>query len=336
MKKTKSLYHTSMVVLYMVLRFGWTLYNKYQESFAEFSEDYTEEYGDAQLALVNKAQEMLDASQRRGTVTQQGTELDETSADGLLFWKKLRRYIIKAVPGKDQKAAIRQAGGAHFKKARNGVRTEITELLTAGQTYLETNAALLTDKGKMPASFALDYNKVKAAYDLEHIEYGAAKGDATDGTVDKVEANNNLYKTVQLMFGDAQVVFDDQKSIAKQFTYAAVKRLVTKNMGGIHFTILNVSEKPVTTAIITTDESGEGYPVNTRGVASVIMRSGVHSITVAAEGFTTYTGIVKVDAGVKHRVKIELKKQTVPEQTGPGNEAAPAEVVFTGETQLEQ
>lgn len=330
--KTQSLYRTSMVILYMVCRFGWTLYNKYWESFSELSEEYTKDYRVQQLAAVNKAQALLDASQRRGTVKQQGVELDDSSQSAILFWKKLRRFIMKAIPGRDQDAAIAQAGGAHFAKAREGNRAELTDLLTAGQTYLTANEAMLIDKAAMPATFAAGYNKAKDLYDKQHLDYASAKGDATDGTVDKVEANNELYKNIQFMFGDAQTVFDKQKMVAKQFSFAAVKRLVTKDMAGIHFTILEAGikepKKPAITAIITTDESGEAYPVNKRGVASILMKAGVHSVTVSCPGFQTYTGIVKADAGVKHRVKIELVKETVPAEV--------AEVAFTKETILEQ
>lgn len=326
---TQSLYKTSMVILYMACRFGWTLYGKYQKQFSAFNEDYTKEYGDAQLDAVNKAQALLDASQRRGTVTRQGNELDDSALSAILFWKKLRRYIFKAFTGQDPKAAIAQAGGAHFKKANSGNWSEITELLTAGLTYLETNAAILTGKAKMPAGFTDAYREAKEVYDREHIGYGSAKGTATGGTVDKVKANNGLYTSLQFMFGDAQIVFDDQKSVAKQFTFAAVKRLVTKDMSGIHFTIINpVTEKPLTEAVITTSESLEAYIVNERGVVTILMKVGVHSITVACPGFNTYTGIVKVDAGIKHRVKIELVKQTVS--------APQTEIAFTGETALEQ
>lgn len=326
---TKSLYDASMVILYMVCRFGWTLYSKYQERFATLSEDYTKEYGEEQLALVNQAQALLDVSQRRGTVTQQGNELDGSSLAAILFWKKLRRYILKAFVGADPQAAIVQAGGAHFAKARNGSWTEITELLTAGQTYLQANAALLTEKGKMPAGFPADYSKAKDAYDKEHIGYGSAKSNAADGTTDKVEANNTLYTNLQFMFGDAQTVFDNQKPVAKQFTFAAVKRLVTKGMSGIHFTVINpLTKKPLPEALITTDESAEVYEVNARGVATILMKAGVHSITVSCPGFSTYTGLVKADAGIKHRVKIELIKQ-------PVSHDAP-EVTFNRETALEQ
>ena len=41
------------------------------------------------------------------------------------------------------------------------------------------------------------------------------------------------------------------------------------------------------------------------------MKVGVHSISVVVPGFNKYTGLVKVDAGVLHRVKIEMTKQTV-------------------------
>ncbi len=186
--------------------------------------------------------------------------------------------------------------------------------MLAGQTYITANTELLMQKGTMPETFEADYNQAKDTYDTEHLEYGQAKGNATDGTVDKITANNALHAAVQEMFGDAQIVFADRKTIARQFSYQAVKRLVSKDLSGIHFSVINMvagKPKPVTTAFVTTDESEEVLPVNKRGVLNLIMKVGVHSVTVSAPGFAPYSGVVKVDAGVMHRVKIELVKTAV-------------------------
>ncbi len=313
MKEEKEpLYRCSMVVLYTVCRFGWNLYSKHWKSFSEFSEDYTEAFGAAAMEAINKAQAMPDVAQRRGSIKLQGNELDATSRSALFFWKKLRRFILKTAPDGAGNAAIAQAGGAHFSKAREGKWREITALLAAGQTYLEANRTALLERAKMPATFEEKYNGAKALYDEEHLAYGASKGNATDGTTCKLAANNELYTTLQSMFGDAQIIFDDKKSIAKQFSFAAVKRLVTKHMAGIHFTIVgSANGKPLATAAITTSESGEVNSVNNRGVCELLMKVGVHNITVTAPGFGTYSGIVKVDAGTKHRVKITLEKEEV-------------------------
>ena len=306
---TKSLYKSSMVVFYMVCRFGWNLYTKYWEDFAAFSSAYTKDTGNNALKAISAAQALPDAAQRRGNTKQQGTELDDSSRQALLFWKTLRRYIIKSFAVPYQAAAIGQAGGTHFAEARNGNLAEITDLLSAGQTYIAANAELLMAQGTMPGTFEADYNKGKETYDTEHLDYGQAKGEATDGTVDKITANNALHTSVQEMFADAQIVFEDQKAIAKQFSFEAVKRLVTKDLSGIHFLVINpATGKPLTTAFIATDEGAEIYPVNARGVLDLRMKTGVHSVTVTAPDFAPYSGVVKVDAGIMHRVKITLAK----------------------------
>ncbi len=309
--KEKALYKSSMVVFYMVCRFAWNLYTKYWEDFASLSSSYTKDTGTNALKAISAAQALPDVAQRRANTKQQGTELDDSSKAALLFRKRLRSYIIKAVAPQLRAAAIEQAGGTHFAKASNGNLSEITDLMLAGQTYIAANSELLISKGTMPETFADDYNKAKDTYDTEHLEYGQAKGDATEGTVDKITANNNLHNAIQEMFGDAQIVFDDRKAIAKQFSYAAVKRLVSKDLSGIHFSVFNTvagKPKPVTTAFISTDESEDVLPVNKRGVLDVIMKVGVHSVTITSPGFASYSGVVKVDPGVRHRVKIELVK----------------------------
>ncbi len=311
-KENKSLYPGSMVVFYMVCRFGWNLYSKYWEQFAKLSSHYTKDTGTNALKAIDAAQALPDVTQRRGNTKQQGTELDESSVQALLFWKKLRRYIIKTFASQYQAAAIEQAGGTHFAKASTGNYAEITNLMVAGQAYITKNAQLLMNKGTMPETFEADYNKAKDTYDTEHLEYGTAKGEATDGTSDKITANNNLYTDLQEMFADAQVVFEDDKSIAKQFSYAAVKRSVSKDLSGIHFQVLQTDKKTtIETAVITTDESNETYPVNERGVLDLRMKVGAHSVTVAAPGFVPYSGVVMVNAGVMHRVKITLAKAEI-------------------------
>ncbi len=102
----KSSYTGSMVVFYMVCRFGWNLYTKYWEDFAKLSSAYTKDSGTNALKAISAAQALPDMAQRRGSTKQQGSELDDSSKVALLFWKTLRRYIVKAFAPPYQAAAI--------------------------------------------------------------------------------------------------------------------------------------------------------------------------------------------------------------------------------------
>ncbi len=206
-------------------------------------------------------------------------------------------------------AALQQAGSAHYDKAVKLNFGEIAALVTAGQTFIEQNIDILTSAG-MPASMADEFAAAVKSFDTYYAAYGNAKGDATTATGDKIEVNNRLYAQIMNMFGDAQIIFAGQRNIAKQFSFQAVRRIITKDApSGIHFTVKDITnKKPVILASIITSNSPDAKPVNKRGALELKLSKATYTYTVTAPGYTPVSGIITIDSSGMSRLSITLSK----------------------------
>ena len=280
-----------------------------QMSLPLFSDTYTKEWGDDLQKRIAEAQAMPNVGQRRGNTKAAGNGLDASSIKAVLVWKKLQRFIIKAFTPDEVEAALQQAGSTHYAKAAKLNFGELSLLMTAGQTFIEENTDRLI-KGGMPASLPDDFTAVKNDFDTNHTAYGDAKGNATTGTSNKIEANNQLYAQVMNMFGDAQTIFAEQKNIAAQFSFQAIKRMVTKNgASGIHVIVKDsTTKKPLVTASVITNYSTESYAVNDRGSLLLKLPKGTYSVTITNPGYASFTKDITIDSTGMTRLSAELSK----------------------------
>ena len=205
--------------------------------------------------------------------------------------------------------ALKQAGLAHFEKGSNYNYSEVSLLLSDGLTFLTENTETL-QKGGMPARFVEAYTTAKTDFDNQHVLYGAAKGNATDGTNNKIAANNTLFTSTKLMLADAVTIFAEQPAIQKQFTLAAIQRMVTTNgVSGIHFVVRDSeTKKPLDTAAISIVGQQQPFTVNKRGVLDIKLPKATYYFTVTIQGYTSFHGSVILDANVMRRTEVLATK----------------------------
>jgi hypothetical protein len=308
-KNNEAGYTGSMALLYSMCLVAWTLYLKFWQIFATLSDKYTEQFGEDALAALAAAKLLPDVNQRRGNTGSVSNKLRETSAKALFTWKKLHRLIIKSYPLADQEAAFLQAGGAYYAKAARRNYGDLSLLMVAGGEFITKNTAAL-QQGGMAAAFAATYAAATAAFEAEFVLYVKARGTATDGTTDKVNANNALHAAMLEMLADAKILFEEDKTISKQFTYKAIRNMITKDVScGLHIVVRDEdTKKPLSKAVITISTKDEPFLVNKRGVLDIKLDKGTYTIIVNVPGYTPYLGQATADTGVMHRVAISLKK----------------------------
>lgn len=308
-QKKQSVYRGAMAVFYSICLVAWNLYLKYWQLFKLINNKYTEEYGQSMLAAIEAAKELPNIDQRRANTEDNGNKLHEAAMEALLFWKKLKSNIMKSFDAATQEVALRKAGSALFSKAAKGNYNELSLLMIAGADFMTCNEAALL-QGGMPATFAAAYTAATTAYQQEYAQYSKAKGQATNDTSEKTKANNALYAALKELLSDALIALEKEEAIRRQFTYKAIRNLVTKDVVcGFHFTVKDeTTGRPLPTAAVTVSTKAESYTVNKRGALKLRLQKGTYTVVVSVPGYTPFMKEATVTAGVMHRISVKLKK----------------------------
>ena len=229
--KPKLHYNASQAELYAICGIGWDSFEENLADFTAFKTFYDAAFLATRRAEIDAAKVLPD-DQARGAASETFRIQMQTAADAAaLKWKALSAYIKSAFPGDIAKPQLEAAGKDYYTTALNGDWEDLELMLTAGQTFITNNNAILTAPGGMPLGFPVDYDADFAAFSDLYTQFEDAQLDSVEGTDEKISANNDVYDALMSMFDDGQIIYDDIPAKRERFIFANVKALVTPPKG---------------------------------------------------------------------------------------------------------
>jgi len=219
-------YHCTQAELYAICGIGLQSYNENQPAFEAFKTTNTVVFGTTMVAAIETAKNLPDFQSRNQDTETAYIFMGQTATLALNKWRALRSYIKSAFPPELQKPNIEAAGEAHYTKAttRNWGETEL--MFTSATSYITDNTAILTAAG-MPATFPTDFSDLHNTFITHYNTFTDSGQDEHEGTDEKVNANNAIYESLQKMFEDGQIIFENDPAKRERFIFARIKELIT-------------------------------------------------------------------------------------------------------------
>ncbi len=217
---TTSSFNCSFSDLSDTARLGWFSYHLYLDRFAAHkASKYTQALADDNLARIN-AFLVMDDYQAHVALIQNARDsfVNEIKGINTLF-KLLKNYGAELTDDKEKrKTLFKDAGQQLYDKLRTNHWEDYDGLLNTMIRFVQSNQADLLAKD-LPASFLTQLQdkraKLAATYNVWRDE-DAAGSAATEA---KNIAGNTIKANLSAMFAEAQVIFQEEKEIAKKFVW---------------------------------------------------------------------------------------------------------------------
>ena len=288
--KVQKLFSTSQVALYAVILMGIDNVRKYLPQFAEFKAFYTKEYLNNLEILVETAEKMLNEEQRNAITSASRTGAEESAVKALKTWRTLRQYINTAYKGKTLKTRLNEAGISSYADAAQMNWSAVKSILKMGGDFLAANKTTLMAKDNMPADFIKIYNDAATACQSLIKDFRDSSLGKGSQTIDKNQADNELYTTTMAILKDGQHLFENEKSVLRLFVFNTLLKIVKSKMPARFSGYATDSNKrPVEGAVINvnngqytavTDKKGR-FEINRMEAAAYpveVLRTGFHLI----------------------------------------------------------
>ena len=286
---TTANYHCNTQELYSAARLGWDSCSEHLTDFTAFKAKYTADYITAKLAEIDTAANLPDDQARNAKAESERITLTQIADTCLANWQKLKRYIADAFPAEQQKPNLEAAGYQYYDKAGNYNWDSLQGLLTAGQTYITNNLAVLQANQNMPATFVSNFSSEKTAFDTLHQQFLQSEELSQQGTEAKIIANNTVYSNLMSMFLDGQEIYKTNEVIKKQFVFEQVLNLVSgTGTAGIkgYITIFGTNT-PIQGAKIGIDKINKTTLSDQDGKYQILqVAADTYTIKIAAEEYT--------------------------------------------------
>ncbi|MBL7815814.1 MAG: carboxypeptidase regulatory-like domain-containing protein [Saprospiraceae bacterium] len=212
-----------------VIRLGLFDYEQYQPRFAAHKPSkYTATYGTETQTLLKDFVTMEDFQSHAKTVqTARDAFTNEVKSVAVLF-KMLKNYINELTADKTLRTNhYKEAGQQLFDELSANSAEGNDKLLGAMIRFVQTYQAELTAKD-LPADFVQQLKDKQTRLSNTHKAWLTAKETASAASDTKIAAGNELKSRLAMLFADAQVVFQEEKDIAKKFVWDT---LLTKVRG---------------------------------------------------------------------------------------------------------
>lgn len=227
-------YPCSQSSLYAALRIMWGNYDKNLAGMTAFKLRYTALYGTEALEEIDNAQALPDDQARGADSEAARISLVETyGPDALWRWQMLKAYIEDAY-GNLSKPYLEAAGWGYYSLGSNRNWEKLGEMMAAGAAFLadEDKVAVLTANENMPPEFVAVFGASKTAFDTEYDLFMGRRSNQPVGTVNKIEANNEIYKKGIQLSKDAQLAFKNAPKVAATMNFSNILRLVDGQVTG--------------------------------------------------------------------------------------------------------
>ena len=312
--KNKQKYPGTAAVLYLIVKIVCGLAGKQLTAFSNFKKKYTQAYLDAIAASLAAAEKMPNNKSRQAQQSDKRGALANVNTVICDLFQKLLLYIEDGFD-ESRWADMRKLAGADLYGAAGTdnwkASKEMQEMATDFMAKYPDELA----NGDMPDDFAANFGTQNTAFLSALLNFSTGKNENSGEAVDKLAANNDLYKSIQSLMRDGRRVFANDVAMQKQFSYTAQKKLLGGDAKtGFRFALRE--EKTlvaVTTASVEFLPSGDAFDeVSGEGVLLVhlpeLKDKESYSYLLTAPGYEEVAGTLAATTGVMHRVDLILKK----------------------------
>jgi len=283
-------YSCTQLELYAVAKAGWASYGRNQASFGIFRPIYSANYGLQRLAEITTAENMPDEQARNSASEVARVNLAARGKVCLDNWQMLKRYIINAFQPQFHKAKLEEAGSTLYEKASGENWEVLNGLNVAGSQFIAVNNTALAANQNMPASFPGNFNNAKNAFATDYTTFLSSESNSRLQADAKIVANNNLHKLLMAMFLDGQEIFKSNPTLAKQFIFDDVLKLISSpGAAGLKGIIINRADNAplagVTITIVELNKTVQSVADGSYEFSRI--QSGDFTIRFEKAGFTT-------------------------------------------------
>lgn len=307
----RPVYKCTQLELYSSLDTIWINYDDHQAALLTYKSKYNAAFSTAAKAAITAAKNLPDEEARNAESQNLRFEVVADGDKCTRNWQLLKGYIVEAFPGDNQEAQLDAAGMVYYTNAANHNWEFTVGMNTSAKNFIAANSATLLAAGFMPAGFELQYKTDSDAFDTKYNAFKRAQ-QSSEGTDEKIKANNKIYEDGMKMCADATMFFVADDAVLKKFTFNTVLEIVSPPGSAslkLKFTDIatNLPMEGVTIKIVregdhakvaTTDANGEAEFAN--------INPGSYFCATAKTGYATLEFNKDVNTGVSARKELFL------------------------------
>lgn len=140
----------------------------------------------------------------------------------------LRLYIRDAyADAAIQKVRMEEAGFGEYEAASNANWEKLDRMMKKAITFINAHESALLANDNMPVTFTATFSDAMNGLDEEITDYLNARENTKQGTLDKIAANNEIYRRAMDICEDGAYIFAANEAKRDQFVFARVLEIVT-------------------------------------------------------------------------------------------------------------
>jgi hypothetical protein len=311
-------YNCAQPDLYLACRNGWQLCKRNLAVFAAKKPKYTDALIAENLEAINAADLLPDVNARYTDYDLARLAIDACNNEILANFDLLTSYINDAFEVSQLDIMYRAAGKAFVAKARKDDWSSVSSLLNAAIPFIEKYMATLETtvltpsvKNNMPPAFLTEFKDLQARFNAAYEDLQHSDKTGANKTVEKIAANNAIYRNVMAMFKDAQLIFSNDNALKDQFTFVNVLGMArgTKQAGIAGFVTDDETGNPLVGATIAIKGTQKSTTSNDKGRFEIApLLAGVCAVTVTAKDFVPQTfNTIEIKSGSMTRLNVVLE-----------------------------
>ena len=221
MKKSRYKYNITEEQLNTLSLAGWEQCRKHLPKFAAFMPLYTNEYIDKAIENIRKAEKLTAAShQSKKIIKETREDLVKATKQMQQNWQMLKAYIIHAYPTTKAAINLKEAGSTFYKKVSAENWTSMRSFEKHANHFIVENFIELTANGNMPTQFRNTFKKDSKTCIMLATKLAKARMDKQEAVNRKIQENNITYQSLVRMLRDGVLIFRNNETIKKQFTFS--------------------------------------------------------------------------------------------------------------------
>ncbi|MBL7765307.1 MAG: carboxypeptidase regulatory-like domain-containing protein [Chitinophagaceae bacterium] len=287
-----NLYPCSQQRLYTIATLVLNNCEKHLTEFQDFSPRYTLDYINERRNEIEAVQNLHSASVRRAHIQSHRISLKKANKQCLAMLQRLKRYITLAFPGPSRKPHLESAGWLHYAQATNYKWISTRAMMLMSVTFMENHLDTLCADLNMPSNFPAQFQQAFDEFNIHHENLLTARKKNPGKTAKLVNLNNQIYRKLMNLCGDAQNIFRNQDAVLKSFTFKDLQ-VLTGGAGtaGIRGIITRAdNHRPIENAVVSVPDTNYTATTDKKGRYKISpMASGNYVLHISAPGFEPLT-----------------------------------------------
>ena len=232
--KPRRLYIFKDDELYMICLIGWQNCKRNISDFTSFKGYYTLSFIDDMIDMVVEADKIPDEQERVNVAERFRIDLKNKANECCAKWQVLKNYVVYTFSSSSLKTRIEDAGYKNYRKSSTYNWEILIQLMLQGSKFIADNLTELQANDNMPAVFQAEFNQLKDEFNTLYMQFQQATVNAKEETTKKVNANNQIYKQLVIMFKDGYQIYRHDAARRKEFTLRRVVKRVRGTMTAYH------------------------------------------------------------------------------------------------------